>query len=118
MEVAAASGEELEMSLNLEDCPRENPEGKNPVSGELTVATKWMPLSFTADGATLAVLTLFVYSCNTLVSSQTESGIPEEVSVSVSVTNQPSEQIFLYYPVPTDPISRLFCFTYFFSQVY
>jgi len=91
VEEAAASGEELEMSLNLEDCPRENPEGKNPVSGELTVATKWMPLSFTADGATLAVLTLFVYSCNTLVSSQTQSGIPEEVSVSVSVTNQPTK---------------------------
>lgn len=92
MEDAAASGEEQEVSLPLEDCPRENPGGENPVSGELSVSTKWLPLDQTADGATLAVLTVFVYSCNTLVSALTGDGVPDEVSVTVGVTGQPSKQ--------------------------
>ena len=79
------------MTLTLEDCPRENPGGENPVSGDLSVTTKWMPLNQTPDGANIAVLTLFVYSCNNLASQQAEDGIPEKVSVNVRVTNQPSK---------------------------
>jgi len=91
VEDVISAGGEQEMSLQLEDSARENPEQKYDVSGELSLTSKWMPLNSTPDGAAVAVLTLFVYSCNTLVSSQNPDGIPEEVSVIINVTNQPAK---------------------------
>ena len=85
----ANAGDEQETSLQLEDCARENPEQKYEVSGQLSVSTKWVPLNSNPDGAAVAVLTVFVYSANTLISAQNPDGAPEEVSVNVGVTGQP-----------------------------
>jgi len=85
-------GEEQEITLTLGDCPMENPEGKEDVSGDISVTSKWMPLVSTQDGASLAVVTVFIYSCNTLVSSQAEDGTPETTSVLVTLTGQETKR--------------------------
>lgn len=89
VEDVASAGDEQEMSLQLEDCARENPEQKYEVSGELNLSAKWMALNSTPDGAAVAVVTIFVYSANTLVSTQNADGVPDEVSVNITVTGQP-----------------------------
>lgn len=48
-----------------------------------------MALNSTPDGAAVAVVTVFVYSANTLVSTQNPDGVPDEVSVNITVTGQP-----------------------------
>merc|ERR1712168_1590448 len=89
VEDVANAGDEQEMTLPLADCVRENPEQKYEVSGEVNVSAKWVPLRPTGDDASVAVLSVFVYSANTLISSQNPDGVPEEVSVNVGVTGQP-----------------------------
>ena len=90
--VAESEGEQ-EMTLTLEDSLMDNPKGKQSVSGELTVTTKWMPINKTKnDGAVLAVLVVSVYSFNDPETEDTTTGKKPNISVSIEVTDQKSKQ--------------------------
>jgi len=77
--------EEAEVTLALEDDALENSQHADEVSGVLSVTLKWMPLSLTPVAEPkMVVLTLFIYSCNNLVSTTNDDGIPGKVRVKVN----------------------------------
>jgi len=81
--------EETEATLTLEDDALENSQYADEVSGQLNVATKWMPLSLTPVAEPkMVVLTLFIYSCNNLVSTANDNGIPDKVRVKVKANGK------------------------------
>jgi len=97
-DVSATQGEEHQMALALQDDTLENSDHDEPngIAGELNVAIKWMPLTSqlaTPDNVdpTMAVLTVFIYSCNNLVATSSEDGIPAQIAVRVTSSFNPEE---------------------------
>ena len=76
---------EGEVSLALEGDSLIDPEAE--VAGDLNIMSRWMPL--TPNPGEIAVLTLFVYSCNNLIDPNTEDGIPSQILVRITQAGHP-----------------------------
>jgi len=78
--------DEQEITLDLQDDALENSSSSKPtkVSGTLNVTMKWLPLEQQCDTPTIAVLTVFIYSCNNLTTEGNEQGVPGHVVVKVA----------------------------------
>jgi len=79
---------EQEMALALEDDVLDNsPTDPNEVAGELNVTMKWLPLKPTQEEPVIAVLSIFIYSCNNVVTGENEQKVPGQIAVRVTPPN-------------------------------
>jgi len=85
--IAATEGEQ-QMTLPLIDDALDNSDHEpNEIAGELNVTMNWMPLGPTKDAPQVAVLTIFIYSCNNVVPPDNGTGIPDQIAVKVTPPN-------------------------------